>query len=307
MATVPVVQTATAACEFSIKNYFRILGVIWVPMALMWLMMAASLVPAMAQIAAAQASKDPAAILGSLGGIFLAEAVALVLVVSMSAGITEVALGRTIRFPYFHLSIGAAFWRLLLSDFILALIMFVALFAVSITMGIVVGIIAASTAGAAADPTQIAAQVNKMAVLMAIPIYGAMLFILVRFGILLPSISIVERRIGIGRNWSLTKGNSWRICGAFVLILIPWIVIGFGFAFLLGAIGGPAMNMFAYVGNPQAQMAVSMNILHLYVTYWYVLLAVTLLLSPILYGALFGAGAFVYRALVPEAVPADTF
>ena len=251
MSKVPVVETAVDAYRFGFRNYPRIFGIVWAPLLLMQLGVVRLFAPLMQSMQGAVRSHDPSAILGVVGEFLVLELVAFVLLVFISVGITRLALGRTIRWPFLLFSLGSDFWRLLAADFLVALIGF------------------------------------------------AMAFVLVRLGSLLAPIVLEEKRVSLSRNWTLTRGNAWRILGVFVLILLPLVALGIAQMVAMALLGGP--NIFVPAVTPDASMARSVAMMRLFSDYWFIYLPVSLAITPIFYGPLLGVGALIYRRIAPEA------
>ncbi len=304
MQKVPVLETVSAVYQFTIQNYVKMLGIMWAPMALMFAVMVWQFVPMMASMQAG--SKDPAVLLAMMGHALMFEGAAFLLLIIIAVGFTKLSLGREVRWPYFYLSIGGDFWRLLLAYFLAFLIMLAALFAVSLLSGVVMVVLSSLIVPRGADQAQRIAALSTLTPIIAIAVYGAMLFVAIRFAFLLAPIVILEKRIGLGRNWTLTHGNSWRIFLLVILLLLPLIALVCLQYFLMAVFGGPGMNIVSSWGNPQAQMAWSRAVMDMYMRYWFVYIPIGFLLGPIFYGPLMTAGAFVYRALHPDE-PANVF
>ena|ERR1700753_1663260 len=298
MTKIPVFATVGEAYRFAFRNYARILGVCWVTMVLIVAEMLWQFAPFLEQMQAATASKNPQMILSSAGHLFLFDVICLVLFVVLNVGVARVALDKPVRWPFFYLAIGSDFWRLIFGYFLLFLILFVGLLVVTISLGIVFGVLATHAAGPNADPAQIQRVTMQFQPLIVLPIYAVMFFIWIRFGFLLAAIAISERRIGIGRNWALTRGNFWRLLGITLLIFVPIIVLTLVNLGLLMLFGG--LN-FSAMGSP----VWAAHMMGFYVKYWYAYIAVWLVFAPIFYGPLIGVSAICYRALTgTESVPA---
>jgi hypothetical protein len=300
MVHVPVLAIVSQAYQFAIQNYLKLLGILWVPFVLMVAVMAWQFDPMMSAIAQ-PATKSPAVALAMLGHVLIFEAAVFVLLIIMTVGITRLALGKEVRWTFFYLAIGADFWRLLLAYFLLSLIMIVAVFALSILIGIVGAALAISAGGVRAG-----VGLAILTLIGVLAVYALFLVGGVRLGFLLAPIVILEKRIGIGRNWTLTRGNTMRLLGLVILILLPLIVLVCLQYFLMAVFGGPDMNVLAGAGNPQAQVAWSRAMMESYRHYWFIYFPVGFLLGPIFYGPLLSAGAFAYRALHPEE-PSNVF
>jgi len=54
--------------------------------------------------------------------------------------------------------------------------------------------------------------------------YGAFVFVVIRFSLILP-IAVLERRYNFVQAWSLTRGNFWRMVGLWLVVFIPVAVV----------------------------------------------------------------------------------
>jgi hypothetical protein len=297
MEQLSIGATVGATYNFTFRHYLRILGVTWFPSAVTAVAAVLFFFPLMGRFMAAAVTRNPAALMGSLGPFLLGETLILLIALMIGVGVTRLALGRTLRWPFFFFTLGADFWRSLLAVVLLTLLMFVLLIVVSIGLGIVVGLLAAAIP-AGTDPT---ANATRFAPIVIAGVYGAMLFLMVRFGMLLPSIVIAERRIGLGRSWVLSRGHFWRLLAIFIVTLLPLIAIGV-LQFVL-------TRRMATTSVEAAQLAWSQHFIGLMSTYYYIYVPVVIAISPIYYGLFFGCGAFAYRALMPASTTdiADTF
>lgn len=302
MNKVPVLATARAAYHFAFENYFRLLGITWVAMALfslLWLVMMRE----MAGMHEAIQSHDPSAIWTSLGWFFGLEVGVLILLIVMTVGITRLALSERMKWPFFYLAFNRDFWRLFGAYILVGLILITAVAILSILSGMILGPIAASHGGAETDPGAAAQSIHNFTLALVLLIYAVMGFIFIRLALLLPPITVTEKRIGLGRNWDLTRGNFWRILAALLLILIPLVLFAILQTVLLAEFGGPSLNVFANWGTPAAQWALSQRLMKFYTTHWYIYIPAWFLVAPIFYGPLLGSSALMYRALVPQPAP----
>ncbi|HJW40628.1 MAG TPA: hypothetical protein VJ476_05280 [Rhizomicrobium sp.] len=303
MAKIPVVATVVASYRYVFANYLRLLGITWASTVILFAVVIGLFFPLIMAMQQRLLSGDPTAALGAIGPMFLYEIVALMLVLVPIVGITHQVLGRKVTWPFFYLAIGGDYWRLVLASVIAGLIVLGVVFAVTIPVSIAVGIGAAARAGPHPDPVALAAQMRSFQPAILIAVYSAMLVVIVRFGFFLPTIVVEEKRLGIGRNWTLTRGNSWRIAGVLVLILIPLLVLGAIQFAALAVFGGP--NYLDVFGAPPASLKASGDLLRLYLHYWYVYAAASLLLYPLFYGPILVASAHAYRAVAGEAPAAQ--
>ncbi|MBL6940391.1 MAG: hypothetical protein ISS15_19040 [Alphaproteobacteria bacterium] len=235
--------------------------------------------------------------MASVGPLLLAEALVLLVALMIGVGVTRLALGRPLRWPFFFFTLGADFWRLLLAGVLLALLMFVLLVVASIVLGIVVGLLTTAIP-TGSNP---AASATRFAPVVVGGVYGAMLFLMVRFGMLLPSVVIAEQRFGLGRSWAASRGNFWRLLAVLVATLLPFIMIG--------ALQVVLSRGMAVASSEATQLAWSQHFIGLLSAYPYIYVPAVIVISPIYYGLFFGSGAFAYQALVPTqgAQVADVF
>lgn len=297
MNKIAVLATVGESYRFTFANYVRLLAILWFPFVLIFAGMAVVAGPVMDAMRKAAQGPNLSAAMGMLGEIFLFEFVALFVVVVASLGVTRLALGRPVRWPFFYFSLDRTLWRLLLADLVAGLIMFGILMAVSIVSGIVLVAMLISSGASAQDPAA-AQHLALMQQLVVTPIvYLAMAVIYIRVGYLLPGIVSDEAGLGISRNWALTKGNFWRLLGLLVLIVLPMVILSALNYLVIWHFAGNPFDAMSHAGDPRAQMGRALTIFAFYARYWYVYAIVSLLLAPLFYGPLFASGAFAYRAL----------
>jgi hypothetical protein len=303
MPKIPVVATVVAAYRYIFANYLRLFGIAWASTLLLMAIMLGLFMPLILGMEQGLLNGDPAAALRAVGPLLLFEVVGLLLVLIPVVGITRQVFGRPVTWPYFYLAIGGDFWRLVLACVIIGLILIGVTLAVSLPLSILAGMTAATSSGTHPDPVALQAQMRAYQPIIVIPIYLATLFVSVRLGFFLPSIVVEERSLGIGRNWTLTRGNSWRILAVIVLILLPLILIGAIQFVAFAALGGP--NYFDIFGPPPAPLKVGADFMRIYLQYWYLYGAAWLLLYPVIYGPILVASAHAYRAIAGDAPSAQ--
>jgi hypothetical protein len=102
----------------------------------------------------------------------------------------------------------------------LTLIYIVLFIALVVGVGIVSGIVVA-LAGLVGPPAQ------SFVGWLSIPIsFGVIVYVLVRLS-LAPVATFAERRLAIFESWGLTRGQFWRLFGAYVLAIACVVVVGF--------------------------------------------------------------------------------
>ncbi|HEX4301955.1 MAG TPA: hypothetical protein VHZ78_04140 [Rhizomicrobium sp.] len=192
---------------------------------------------------------------------------------------------------------------LLLSMVILGLVFLGITLAVTLPLTIGIGVATAAKEGPHPDPTAIAAQIRAYQPIITAVIYAIMLFIVARLAFFLPSIVLLEKQLGLGRNWQLSKGNSWRIAGLIVMIMLPLLALGVLQLVALAVFGGP--DYWALFGTPPASLIASRDMMQFYLRHFYVLAPVALLLYPLGYGPFLAASAIAYRAVAGDVPPAQ--
>jgi len=306
---IPVGATAAAAYRFTFTNYWRILGVGWAPLLLMNAVMLWLFYPLMAAANRGNAAHDPYLALSMFPRFLLFEGLTFLLLAAVAVGITRVALGLPLRWPFFYIGLDGDFWRLLLSWVMFFLILMAVVIGLSIVIGVAVAVSAVSGAGPHPDAAARGMSALRFVPIIIICVYALMFFLGVRLASLLPSIVLSEKRIGLGRNWMLSRGNFWRLLGLLILLLLPTLALVILQTIALVLLAGPDYNVLTSFQSRSGQMAWSGRALDLYRTYWYIYLPVALLLFPIFNGPLFGGSALAYRALAPaesESPPQET-
>ncbi|HVP83260.1 MAG TPA: hypothetical protein VMS78_00940 [Rhizomicrobium sp.] len=309
MDKIPVGQTVARAYSFAFKDFLKIIGVMWLPFAIM---MAGTLVLA-TQInvfTAAITTKNYAAVTQVVQVLLPAYVVFAILVVMQFVGLTELALGNRTGSPYFFFTLGKPLWRLI-GAYLLVILIFIAAIAVFIIGSAMIAALFGAMTGATngAKPSGAAAIVMGLgAIIGVIAAYCAFLYGLVRQTFLLTPVVIAEEKIGLRRAWSLGRGNFWRMFTILLAIIVPFIVLEMIFLFGFVWHGMPPVPPQGATKEQlaawQAQNAANMTSLQ---DHWYITLPLYLIISAIFYGYICGAQSFAYRALVPAEKAEDVF
>lgn len=150
------------------------------------------------------------------------------------------ALGRTLRF--------------LAQVILLALLQQIILIAVAVVMGIPLGVLA---------PSGMATGSPVFLVVAMIFYFGVQVFMLVSFFVSLPALVLepgVNAASALGRAWSLSTGNRWRIIGVLLVFMVIIIVIMIGVSVVSGLALGFATGP-ATTGSATAGVLVTMGIM----------------------------------------------
>src|SRR5215469_12695513 len=214
MPKIPVGATIAQAYRFAFGDLLKILSIIWLP----WLVLSAANLllrtPAMtlSQDIATNNFAGVGPLLLIMVPLYLFGLYALFMQIT---GITQQALGLRTGSPFYYLSFGRPVWRLI-GAFLLTALIILGLYLGFILAGIVLGLAFAFVGKMAAAAAVIAT--------FAVG-FGAYIYIIVRLAFLLNPVVIAESRIGIGRSWSLGKGNFWRMFLIILATLVPIVVV----------------------------------------------------------------------------------
>jgi len=294
MNKIPVGATIAHAYRFAFGKFPALLGIAWLPFAIL---IAGSLLVARQSIllSAAMAGRNFSGMGSTLLILLPFYIVTLVLTLMQFAGMTEEALGTRKGSRFFYFNLGRPLWRLA-GTFVLFLLV-----AIGMIIGAVVGVAAISFLGGLAGTVGrgIAVAVGTIA------IYLGLIYAWVRASFLLSPVAIAEDRIGLGRAWSLGKGNFWRVFLILLAILVPVTVIDilfmFGFVWdgmppAAPAGATPAQLQAAQAAAQAWNAAMTARMTH----YWFITYPFFLIFTLLFFGLIVGAQAFAYRALIPD-------
>jgi hypothetical protein len=287
MKKLPVLATIREAYGFVFLHLGAVIGLIWLPMILLTVTGFFVMKRFLEAMSGALASGNANA-LGSeaLGPLFFAIA-SLLLIAMMSVPVTQLALGTRKQGALVHFSFSITEWRLFRSAVGLAGFL-VLLF---LTLGVATGLMQHSAGGPAAAARGTA--------LLLVLFFAAMLYVAIRFAILLPALAVNENGSLLSRAWKLTAGNAGRIFLVVISAIMPvWLLSVIAQAVLEIALGHS--ELFSAGANPTgATLAEQVNILVLQLP---LIWGVNFMVAPLFLGLLLGAGAAIYRALGDEKI-----
>ncbi|HSM96384.1 MAG TPA: hypothetical protein VLT91_10090 [Rhizomicrobium sp.] len=306
MQKIPVFGTIAHAYGFAVTQFFRILGITWAPLAVS-IAVSLMLTPGFAGNHMPLNDQDEIA-RQTLRLLPLSFLVLLVIRSMVAVGVTELALGLRKGPTFVYFSIGAPVWRLFGAWLLFLLVMiliYIGLIILVIVLAVVGGIaIKAAALSHGADMIAIAG----LAALCALLFLGALVYVLARLTFLIPPVIVAEKKIDLARGWELTRGNFWRILAIGITLFIPVIVAGCA-VFL--AVYGTGMihtmtEIFVLAGRGASEAVMQQHIDAMSeamrakgLALWPVTAAANLLVETFLFGLLYGASAFAYRALTP--------
>jgi hypothetical protein len=299
MKKIPVGATIAHAYRFAFGDFFKILGVMWLPLMILWtpsLLMRTRMTALSAQFAAHDFS-GIREMWGVLLPLYLA---ALVFLFMQMIGIARLALGLQRGPVWFYFSLGKPVWRLIGSYLLLIVAFIIGSLAVilgSVLIGFVVGLIAKFVNNSAFGVIM-----AILAGLAMFTLWCGYLYCFVRLTFLLvPVVAAEAEGFALARSWTLGWGNFWRMFAIILVILAPFIALecAFLFGYLFKGLSFPPPHAAA---EQTAAFQLAMNARTLEITnamyhYWYISFPLSIAVMVVLYGMAVGAQCFAYRAL----------
>jgi hypothetical protein len=287
MNKIPLGRTIGFAYRFTFDHLGTIIGLAWVPLVLIailqFLPYAFGGNPHLAPDNMTEAGQRALENLGSLLLIFLLYSIAAVPVTRQALGLRE---GPAIV----HFALGPPEFRLFGAILLLMLVI------ICMTVGIGIGgMVLAAVVGAAAGKPSV---VVLLASLIIIAMFCALVFIASRLGFLLVPVTVAEQKISLGRGWTLTHRNFWRLFAVILATTIPIVVINF--AIIVGIIGPHQFFAPLPWGDPQAMDAALRARFASLDQHMPLYLGLSLIIAPFTLGLNLGASAAAYRALASK-------
>jgi len=317
MQKIPVFQTVGRAYGFAFGRYFSTLSIIWLPMLLLFVLAWFLVVPRFPEMLRifsqiAQHPDDNAAntqllteFNRSAAYLQLFNLIELAFGVIILSGITKEALGLRTGPRFYYLQFGSAELYVLIAVILMVVIIFGVIMAAFLG-GLIIGLIGVLVLGAAGSGGGPTAAQGILGLIVGLAAMVGAFYVLARSLFLLVPVSIAENVVGIGRSWTLAKGNVLRILATFLLTVLPLALIEFIVILVLVV---PVAIQFVNESKNGGQEAVQHHVqalLNAAPEYLVGFGVVAFLLAPIGYGLLVSLPAFAYRALVPAAPAAHS-
>jgi hypothetical protein len=302
---IPVGGTIARAYGFAFGNIVNNLGMIWMPVAILY-----GLVfyfhGAYMNAMTALMSQDFGGIQRVLPFFFASYAIMFVLLTAQVAALTKEAMGLRQGSAWFQFPFGAALWRLMvgyIALFLVCIVLYIATILAGLLGGLVGGVAAGflvKANGGMTAPVAVAIAAGIFVLIIACAIF----YSVVRLSFLLAPAAVDGPR-ALRRGWALTRGNFWRIFLIGLSIFIPLIIVEVAYLYF---IVGPdlflpphltGMTPEAMAQWQQHQRAASLALMQRTQDRWYIVYPLGLIFSVVIYGLMTGASAFAYRALVP--------
>ena len=209
MTKISVGKTIAYAYGFTFGHFLTVLGLAWVPLALVALGAYLTLPSYFSGMAAMATAGEVGAGARGLGMMFLFLLIVFAGYVMIYVAIARQALGLRTGRAFFYFSLDAAYWRLLLAYLLTILIAF----GLALGVAIVVGL------AAVAFP--------PLLVFVPLMTLIGIVYVLIRLTFLQPPIAVAEERGVIRRAWELGKGNFWRMFTVLLGIIVPLVIVQF--------------------------------------------------------------------------------
>ncbi len=277
MTKIPVLDAIRFAYRFTFTQLGAIIGLIWLPMIMATVMGFFVFQRFFAALANALASNNFALMGPALLGLISFVFIGLLLLSMMAVPVTQLAMGSRKTGALVHFAFGPLEWRLFRASLGVAGFLFALLLIVSMVTATLLG------------PTNPAANYIAQAAFLV-----CMIFFILRFGFLLPSVAVADTGPVLPRSWILSGGNSWRILGVFLAVVLPVRLV---LVVVEIALAGPRIL------EPKDYSSTAMVAaqIHFASQNMPVMTGILFLFAPVLLGLLLSAGVFVFQALKSEA------
>jgi hypothetical protein len=298
MNKIPVGATIAQGYSFAFGQFFTLLKLMWLPLAIM-LAVSYFLMPLL--MAVMSPGQSPAG-----GPWFLLPPLYLIFLVLMFAqfvAIAQYALELKTEPGWFTIPLGKPVWRLI-GAFLLVLLVMMGAGLLAVLGGALLGGLAGVFGALTKANMNIV--IGFVTVIVMLLVYGAFIYGGVRLTFLLTPVVVAESRIGLGRSWKLGAGNFWRMFIVVLVIFLPLVALELvGLRFL------PSFPPIQPGAAPEqvraAMMAWELGLFSRMHDYWYVVYPCFGVIMVLFYGMLIGAQCFAYRVLVPAETEAEAF
>jgi len=297
---IPVGATIARAYGFAFGNIVNNLGMIWIPVAILW---AANYFLQKPYLEATMgAAGNPQALMAALPLISAYFVLSFVLVAAQVAALTKEALGLRTGNAFLQFPFGPGAWRLLAALFLYFVVMIVVYVAILLASLLLTGLTVAVSGGRGAGAGALVALILVAAGLFVI---CALIYIATRLSFFLAPVAVAEHKVSLIRAWQLTKGNFWRIFSVFIILFLPFLVLEF---VLFYAVLGPnfftpthpGMTPQEVMAHAQHQQEIIRQMTGKMQSYWFITYPLGLIVALIAYGMYAGAAAYAYRAVTHE-------
>jgi hypothetical protein len=300
MSKIPVFGTVGRAYGFTFGNLATIIGLIWLPMAILVALQYYVAMRYLNGYLSAFAQGNLYELNSATGVRYLSIVAALILQAILITPVMQQALGLRSGGAFVSFAVGPTALRVFGAMAALALVLiaieYIAVF--SMVLVFALAAVAAKAMISFHGTTSLLAEAGAIFGLLLI-FAGAMIYLSLRLSFLVVAIAVAERKIDLIRAWKLTDWNFWRIFAvtvatalplAIVYVVLVWAALGFP---LLHA--PSAAMLAAWNGAPSRSLTWIIQALVGRIPY---IFGVAFLLAPFSVGLSTGAAAAAYRAVV---------
>jgi hypothetical protein len=300
MTKIPVGTTIAHAYRFAFGNFFKILGVMWPSMLLMWVpsfLMRRQMTAISLQMTAQNYSG-----FRELWPFFIVfYSLALVLIFMQVIGIAQIALDRRKGPVWFYFWLGRPVWRLV-GCFLLLIVAFIIGWMLVALADVLVAFLMRLLVGLSGN-TILKAIFGVLTVIAMLVPPCAFFYCLIRLTFLLvPVVAAEEEGFALARSWTLGLRNFWRMFVILLATLGPFVILEFvvifGFMFKGLAFPAPQASAAQKAVFEAAMNARMLEMINAVYHYWYISYPLTVAVMVVFYGLCTGAQCFAYRARV---------
>ena len=308
MNKIPVWRTIGEAYGFTFGNLATIIGLIWLPLAMLLVGGYFTISHYFDGVLTAIASGNRYAAYSGAGYFYLYRIAGLLLEAVIAVSVMRYALGQRDKpaFVDFHLWIAEL--RMFAAFVALSLVLIaveIAGFIVLLIAAVALGLTLRFTGPVGDVPVQTIAGYGGIALLTAF--VSMLVFVAVRLSFLLVAVTVSENRIDLIRAWEMTRGNFWRAFLISLCVGLPtWILyVGIQLA-VIGFIAGDATSVSPMSIQFSGSLTAVTTRMHQMLAWLPYLYGAWFLIHPLVLGLTSGAAAAAYRALVPAAPAVST-
>lgn len=301
MNKIPVWRTIGAAYAFLFGHLATIIGLIWLPLAILLGAEGFAMTRYLHGVLDALASGNRFIIYAASVDLYLFRAGALFLNAMIAVPIMRQALGLRMRGAFMHLAVGVDEFRMFGAFVAFDLILLTILvFVFGVWLAATLGLqYAAMAFGGGITPADV--RIWALAILRWGLIAGYV-YLYVRLWFFLTPIAVAERRIDLVHSWTLSRGNFVRALCVVASVSAPvWLLyIAIQFGVLGFAVVGDTLSALptaSRLAGTAQSAAAQINLFFGWLPY---LFGAWFVVQPLALGLIAGAQAVAYRALVPQ-------
>lgn len=295
MNNIPVGETIRRGYGFAVGNFGTLLGIAWLPMLLgvgigaVFGLLSPAFTPALI-------GSDGTAIKQAWPLILLFYLFAFLLMSMVVVGMTESALADAPVRRFFYFSFDRRVWRLF-KAYLLSILIVLSVAVVVLVGLVIIGIVVAKVSGMSPDQMKNSLTVGLVAGLVPLLLTLGLFYFVVRQMVLLAPVVVAEETGGMRQAWTLSHGQFWRLLAIILATGVPAVLIGLVVRYRFIFDGLPPST--ANGATPQELAQWSADGVARMKHYAFILVPGFVLLTTFSYGAIYGALAQAYRALVP--------